>query len=37
MNDAFWTAMLSVTKDPSSIDSTLSKLDEVQKTAYAAS
>jgi alpha-glucoside transport system substrate-binding protein len=35
MNDAFWTAMLSVTKDPSSIDSTLSKLDEVQKTAYA--
>jgi alpha-glucoside transport system substrate-binding protein len=37
MNDAFWTAMLDVTKDPGSLDAALTKLDEVQKTAYAAS
>jgi alpha-glucoside transport system substrate-binding protein len=37
MNDAFWTAMLSVTKDPSSLDKVLSDLDAVQATAYAAS
>jgi alpha-glucoside transport system substrate-binding protein len=37
MNDAFWTAMLDVTKDPGSLDAALAKLDEVQATAYAAS
>jgi alpha-glucoside transport system substrate-binding protein len=35
MNDAFWTAMLKVTKDPSSLDSVLADLDKTQKTAYA--
>ena len=34
MNQAFWTAMLDVTKDPSSLDSVLAKLDETQATAY---
>jgi alpha-glucoside transport system substrate-binding protein len=34
MNDAFWTAMLTVTKDPSSLDSTLANLDKTQATAY---
>jgi hypothetical protein len=29
--------MLDVTKDPGSLDAALTKLDEVQKTAYAAS
>jgi alpha-glucoside transport system substrate-binding protein len=37
MNDAFWTAMLTVTKDPSKLDETLANLDKVQATAYAAS
>jgi alpha-glucoside transport system substrate-binding protein len=35
MNDAFWTAMLKVTKDPSSLDSVLADLDKTQTTAYA--
>ena len=35
MNDAFWTAMLTVTKDPSSLDSVLANLDKIQTTAYA--
>jgi hypothetical protein len=34
MNDAFWTAMLTVTKDPSSLDATLASLDKTQTTAY---
>ncbi len=34
MNDAFWTAMLKVTKDPSSLDSVLADLDKTQTTAY---
>jgi alpha-glucoside transport system substrate-binding protein len=34
MNDAFWTAMLKVTKDPSSVDSVLADLDKTQGTAY---
>lgn len=34
MNDAFWTAMLTVTKDPSSLDSTLASLDKAQADAY---
>jgi alpha-glucoside transport system substrate-binding protein len=37
MNSAFWTAMLNVTKDPSSLDSELSKLDEVQSSSYTGS
>jgi alpha-glucoside transport system substrate-binding protein len=36
MNDAFWTAMLKVTKDPSSLDSVLADLDKTAATAYAA-
>jgi alpha-glucoside transport system substrate-binding protein len=32
MNDAFWTAMLTVTKDPSKLDSVLANLDKVQAT-----
>ena len=32
MNDAFWTAMLKVTKDPSTLDSVLADLDKVQAT-----
>jgi hypothetical protein len=35
MNDAFWTAMLKVTKDPSSLDSVLTDLDKTAATAYA--
>jgi alpha-glucoside transport system substrate-binding protein len=35
MNDAFWTAMLKVTKDPTSLDSVLADLDKTQTTAYA--
>jgi alpha-glucoside transport system substrate-binding protein len=35
MNDAFWTAMLTVTKNPSSLDATLANLDKTQTTAYA--
>jgi alpha-glucoside transport system substrate-binding protein len=34
MNAAFWTAMLTVTKDPSSLDATLASLDKVQASAY---
>jgi alpha-glucoside transport system substrate-binding protein len=34
MNNAFWTAMLTVTKDPSSLDATLADLDKTQSTAY---
>ena len=34
MNDAFWTAMLKVTKDPTSVDSVLADLDKTQGTAY---
>ncbi len=34
MNDAFWTAMLTVTKDPSKLDATLADLDKTQATAY---
>jgi alpha-glucoside transport system substrate-binding protein len=34
MNQAFWTAMLTVTKDPSKLDSVLSDLDKTQSTAY---
>jgi len=34
MNSAFWTAMLEVTSDPSSLDTVLAGLDEVQATAY---
>jgi alpha-glucoside transport system substrate-binding protein len=34
MNDAFWTAMLTVTKDPSQLDSVLSTLDKAQADAY---
>jgi hypothetical protein len=34
MNDAFWTAMLKVTKDPTSLDSVLADLDKTQGTAY---
>jgi alpha-glucoside transport system substrate-binding protein len=34
MNDAFWTAMLTVTKDPSKLDSVLADLDKTQATAY---
>lgn len=37
MNNAFWSAMLDVTKDPSKLDDTLANLDKVQATAYAAS
>jgi alpha-glucoside transport system substrate-binding protein len=37
MNDAFWTAMLTVTKDPSKLDATLANLDKVQADAYKAS
>lgn len=36
MNDAFWTAMLKVTKDPGTLDSVLADLDKTQATAYAA-
>lgn len=36
MNDAFWTAMLKVTKDPGTLDSVLADLDKTQETAYAA-
>ncbi len=32
MNDAFWSAMLKVTKDPSTLDSVLADLDKVQAT-----
>ena len=35
MNDAFWTAMLKVTKDPTSLDATLADLDKTAATAYA--
>jgi alpha-glucoside transport system substrate-binding protein len=35
MNAAFWTAMLTVTKDPSQLDATLANLDKVQADAYA--
>ena len=35
MNDAFWTAMLKVTKDPSTLDAVLADLDKTQTTAYA--
>jgi hypothetical protein len=34
MNSAFWTAMLTVTKDPSQLDSVLASLDKVQASAY---
>jgi alpha-glucoside transport system substrate-binding protein len=34
MNNAFWTAMLTVTKDPSKLDATLADLDKTQATAY---
>ncbi len=34
MNNAFWTAMLTVTKDPSKLDSVLADLDKTQSTAY---
>jgi alpha-glucoside transport system substrate-binding protein len=34
MNNAFWSAMLKVTKDPSSLDSVLADLDKTQSTAY---
>jgi alpha-glucoside transport system substrate-binding protein len=34
MNNAFWTAMLTVTKDPSKLDATLADLDKTQSTAY---
>jgi alpha-glucoside transport system substrate-binding protein len=34
MNNAFWSAMLKVTKDPSSLDATLADLDKTQSTAY---
>ena len=34
MNAAFWTAMLTVTKDPSQLDATLASLDKVQASAY---
>jgi alpha-glucoside transport system substrate-binding protein len=34
MNNAFWTAMLTVTKDPTQLDSVLQSLDKVQSTAY---
>jgi alpha-glucoside transport system substrate-binding protein len=34
MQHAFWKAMLDVTKTPSSLDSVLSRLDQVQKAAY---
>ena len=34
MNDKFWTAMLTVTKDPSSLDATLADLDKAQADAY---
>ena len=34
MNQAFWSAMLKVTKDPSSLDATLADLDKTQATAY---
>jgi alpha-glucoside transport system substrate-binding protein len=34
MNDAFWTAMLKVTKDASTLDTVLADLDKAQTTAY---
>ena len=34
MNNAFWTAMLTVTKDPTKLDATLASLDTVQADAY---
>ena len=34
MNQAFWSAMLKVTKDPSTLDAVLADLDKVQATAY---
>lgn len=37
MQAAFWKSLLNVTRNPSSLDSELAKLDQVQKAAYAAS
>jgi alpha-glucoside transport system substrate-binding protein len=37
MQKAFWKSLLNVTKDPSSLDSELTKLDQVQAAAYASS
>jgi len=34
MNQAFWSAMLKITKDPSSLDAVLADLDKTQSTAY---
>ena len=34
MNDAFWTAIARLTKDPSKLDTILADLDKVQTDAY---